>query len=89
MEASKVLNITVTRSSVSIFTISPFPSCIRHYGIRYDYYLSKRSNLYAGVVWIRNEQRAAVTINRASSPGIAVTRGGDPRAVVLGVRPVF
>jgi predicted porin len=61
----------------------------RHYGARYDYYLSKRSNLYAGLVQVRNQRRTSVTINGASSPGMSVAPGDDPRAMALGIRHLF
>lgn len=59
------------------------------FGVRYDYYLSRRSTLYAGVVKVKNESAAAVTINGAASAGMVVARGDDPRAIALGLRHTF
>ncbi|MBY0239465.1 MAG: porin [Burkholderiaceae bacterium] len=61
----------------------------RQFGLRYDYFLSKRSTLYGGVVKVSNEAGANVTIGGSSSAGMAVAPGDDPRAVALGVRHVF
>lgn len=61
----------------------------RFYAVRYGYYLSTRSMLYAGLARVKNEANARVTIHGASAAGMTLANGNDPSALVLGLRHVF
>lgn len=54
-------------------------------GIRYDYPLSKRTGLYAGVSRIENGSAANFTTSLAAGPGIPTAAGSDINSVALGV----
>jgi len=57
--------------------------------LRYDYQLSKRTKLYAGVSRIQNQAGAAFTINTASNAGPVVAAGSRPSSVLAGVSHSF
>jgi predicted porin len=57
--------------------------------LRYDYYLSKRTMLYAGVARLRNEANARFGINGNTGAALAVVPGNDPRSLITGVRHSF
>jgi len=59
------------------------------YGIRYDYSLSKRTGLYAGVSEIRNGSAAAFTVNNAAGAGVATTAGKNVTAFIVGMITKF
>lgn len=57
--------------------------------IRYDYYLSKRTTLYAGISKMRNEANAHFGIGGSTGLPLAVANGNDPRSLIAGMRLVF
>lgn len=57
----------------------------RSYALRYDYRLSKRSGLYAGVTRVANESTASFTAAPANGPGMPVGAGQSINAVILGM----
>ncbi|MEN3275219.1 MAG: hypothetical protein V7631_1009 [Massilia sp.] len=61
----------------------------RSLSVRYDYSLSKRTLLYAGVARIRNKANARFGINGNTGAALAVAPGQDPRSVIAGVRHSF
>ncbi len=59
------------------------------YGLRYDYRISKRTGVYAGVSVIRNGSEAGFTTNSGQGPGIAVKPGDNQVATVVGIVHAF
>jgi predicted porin len=60
------------------------------FAIGYDYYLSKRTNLYAVASFIRNQNEAQYSPSTAGAPGgFTKTPGEDGRAFQLGIRHHF
>ncbi|MFL9879786.1 porin [Herbaspirillum rhizosphaerae] len=59
------------------------------YGVRYDYRLSKRTGLYAGVSQIRNNSNAAFTVNNAGGAGVATTAGKNVSSMIVGIVSTF
>jgi outer membrane usher protein FimD/PapC len=57
--------------------------------IRYDYNVSKRSMLYTGAAWIRNDVNARLGINGNIGALMAVAACRDPRSLIAGVRHTF
>jgi predicted porin len=57
--------------------------------VRYDHNLSKRTMLYTGAAWIRNEANAKFGINGNTGAALAVAAGRDPRSLIAGVRHTF
>lgn len=57
--------------------------------IRYDYFLSKRTTLYAGAAKMRNDANAGFGINGATSAALTVATGDDPRSLIAGIRHTF
>jgi len=57
----------------------------RSYALRYDYRLSKRSGVYAGVTRVANNSTASFTANPANGPGMPVSAGQSINAVILGI----
>jgi predicted porin len=57
--------------------------------IRYDYFLSKRSTVYAGLSTVRNEAKARYGVTGAAGLPMTATAGSDPRALAVGVRHFF
>lgn len=55
------------------------------YGVRYDYFLSKRTGLYAGASYVKNKANAAFTINNAGGAGIPVTAGNNIVSFIAGI----
>lgn len=55
------------------------------YAVRYDYRLSRRTGLYAGVSEIRNHSAATFSMNDASGAGIPVKAGGNLTAFIAGI----
>ena len=59
------------------------------YAIRYDYHLSKRTGVYAGVAGVRNHSKASFTANNAGGPGIAVAAGKNITSGIVGIVHMF
>lgn len=62
------------------------------WGLRYEYLLSKRTRLYAGITGITNRANAAFTISGggSSSAGLALSGpGADPRSGFMGISHTF
>lgn len=59
------------------------------YGIRYDYRLSKRSAVYAGVSEVRNGASVGFGVSGVSNGGITVSPGKNLTAAVLGFNTRF
>jgi predicted porin len=59
------------------------------FSVRYDYFLSKRSTLYAGVATIKNDANATFGIGGSTSAKLNINPGNDPRSLVLGIRHTF
>lgn len=59
------------------------------YGLRYDYRLSKRTGVYAGVAMIRNSSEASFTENPAQGEGIPVSPGKNLLTTVVGMTHAF
>ncbi len=61
------------------------------YGARYDYPLSRRTTVYTGVQFMKNEARANYVIGASglSSGPVPGAPGDDPHSVYLGVRHRF
>lgn len=57
--------------------------------LRYDYPLSKRTTLYTGAAWLRNEAGARYGINGNTGTALAVNPGEDPRSLIVGMRHAF
>lgn len=57
--------------------------------VRYDYFLSKRTTLYAGVAKLRNDANSNFGINGATGAALAVANGNSPRAIITGIRHTF
>ncbi|WP_267929696.1 porin [Paraburkholderia sp. ZP32-5] len=55
------------------------------YGLRYDYRLSKRTGLYAGIAYMRNGSEASFTENPAQGAGIPVSPGKNLLTTVVGM----
>ncbi len=60
------------------------------YGVRYDYLLSKRTALYAGVATVRNGSAAGFTVNGAAGAGVPVGKAGqNVNAAIVGMSHSF
>jgi predicted porin len=59
------------------------------YGLRYDYKLSKRTGLYAGVAKIRNNGSASFSVDNAGGAGIATTSGENVNSFIVGMLTSF
>jgi predicted porin len=59
------------------------------YSLRYDYYLSKRTTVYTGVAYIKNDRNAQFAINGSTGAGLVGTPGDNGRALIAGVRHRF
>lgn len=57
--------------------------------LRYDYPLSKRTTVYTGAAWLRNEAGARFGINGNTGAALAVDPGQDPRSLIAGLRHTF
>jgi predicted porin len=57
--------------------------------IRYDYFASKRTTVYAGLSTVRNDARARYGVTGAAAAPMTAAAGDDPRAVALGIRHFF
>lgn len=57
--------------------------------LRYDHPLSKRTTLYTGAAWLRNEAGARFGINGNTGTALGVNPGEDPRSLIAGVRHTF
>lgn len=69
---------------------SPSNSDATLFALGYDYYLSKRTNLYAVASFIRNQNEAQYSPATAGAPGgFTKTPGEDGRAFQLGLRSHF
>ena len=55
------------------------------YAIRYDYHLSKRTGVYAGVAEIRNHSAATFSVSNAAGAGIPVTAGSNLTTFIAGI----
>lgn len=55
------------------------------WALRYDYPLSKRTGLYAGVAGVRNHGAAAFTVADAAGPGIAAGAGKNITTEIVGM----
>jgi predicted porin len=59
-------------------------------GVMLNYFLSKRTNVYAAASWIENHNRATFAMNGATTAGIPVAYPGAPaRGVQLGMVHTF
>ncbi|WP_347558865.1 porin [Robbsia sp. KACC 23696] len=58
-------------------------------GAMYQYYLSKRTLLYAAVAVIQNKNQAAYTLNGTQYDGIPVAPGSYARGVIVGMAHKF
>jgi predicted porin len=59
------------------------------YGLRYDYHLSKRTGLYAGLAAIKNNSAASFTVGSIGTPGIATTPGRNVTSMIVGMLTTF
>jgi predicted porin len=59
------------------------------YAIRYDYHLSKRTGVYAGIAEVRNHSKASFTVNNAGGAGIAVAAGKNITTGIVGIVHMF
>ncbi|MBU9210926.1 porin [Burkholderia multivorans] len=59
------------------------------WALRYDYPLSKRTGLYAGVAGVHNHGTTAFTVTDAAGPGIAVSPGKDITTGIFGIVHAF
>ncbi|WP_186095572.1 porin [Burkholderia gladioli] len=59
------------------------------WALRYDYPLSKRTGLYAGVAAVYNHGATSFTVTDAAGPGIAVSSGKDITTGILGIVHAF
>jgi predicted porin len=57
----------------------------KSYGIRHDYFLSKRTGIYGGVSRVQNDSAASFTVSLAGGPGIAVSAGNSINSAIFGV----
>ena len=55
------------------------------YAIRYDYHMSKRTGLYAGVAENLNHSKAAFSVNNAAGAGIPVMAGANLTTFIVGI----
>lgn len=55
------------------------------YALRYDYPMSKRTGVYVGTSFLKNNSAANFTINNAAGPGVAVTAGHNITSVITGI----
>ncbi len=55
------------------------------WALRYDYPLSKRTGIYAGVAGVRNHSTTAFTVADAAGPGIAVAAGKNITTEIIGL----
>lgn len=59
------------------------------YGLRYDYRISKRTGVYAGLAMVRNGSQATFTENPAQGAGIPVSPGNNLLTSVVGIVHAF
>jgi predicted porin len=59
------------------------------YAIRYDYHLSKRTGVYAGIAEVRNHSKASFTVSNAGGPGIPVAAGKNITSGIVGIVHMF
>ena len=82
------VNVQVARTTVDYFGARPDGRATT-WGVEYLHFLSKRTNLYAAVGMVRNDDNARLALNTGSQKVGGVVFGADPRAVVVGMRHVF
>jgi predicted porin len=58
-------------------------------GVNYSYYLSKRTNLYAGIGQVRNNVAAQFGLEGGSRPIPSNGRDSDTTAIGAGIRTTF
>ena len=59
------------------------------YSLRYDYYLSKRTTLYTGVAYIRNDPNAMYAINGSTGAGLTGAPGNNTSGLIAGIAHMF
>lgn len=59
------------------------------FALRYDYRLSKRTGIYAGIATVRNHGSAAFSVSNAGGPGIPVSAGKNVTSGIVGVIHTF
>jgi predicted porin len=59
------------------------------YGLRYDYRLSKRTGVYAGMAAVRNHSKASFSVSNAGGPGIPVAAGKNIASLIAGIVHMF
>lgn len=69
---------------------TPSNSDANLYAVGYNYYLSKRTDLYTVAAWIKNDNEAQYAPGTSGNPGgFTETPGADGRAFQLGIRHRF
>ncbi len=60
-----------------------------NYGISYNYFLSKRTNLYASYGGVSNDANSRMALSTGSVRVGGTVFGADPRAMVVGMKHSF
>lgn len=58
-------------------------------GLAYEYFLSKRSMIYAAGSFIQNRHQAAYTLNGTEYSGVSVLPGSNARGIIIGLSHKF